>query len=117
MTTVSCIAQARKMNHAAIAARRAGNNATADMCREFRVLNMSTRQSAGSTGAKRPTLNRVTIMVTGWVLWIAVLVNGEVYEALPAVYDTEAACQTAQKLYGDTVLDSDCYFGKVVKRS
>lgn len=40
MTTASCIAQARKMNHAAIAARRLGHTATAELARQFRILNM-----------------------------------------------------------------------------
>lgn len=40
MTTASCIAQARKMNHAAIQARKAGRHVTAAMCRDFRIANM-----------------------------------------------------------------------------
>lgn len=40
MTTSSLVAQARKMNHAAIQARKAGNMATAAFCRELRQINM-----------------------------------------------------------------------------
>jgi hypothetical protein len=52
-------------------------------------------------------------MLTGWVLWIAVIINGERYEALPAVYDTAEECELARKLYGDSVDDSACYYGTV----
>lgn len=40
MTSAALVAQARKMNHAAIQARKAGNMGTAAFCRELRQINM-----------------------------------------------------------------------------
>lgn len=40
MTSAALVAQARKMNHQAIAARKAGNMSTAAFARELRVINM-----------------------------------------------------------------------------
>lgn len=45
-------------------------------------------------------------------LYIAVIINGEVWEAVPAVFPTVQGCLDAQKLYTkDIVLESGCYKG------
>jgi len=55
-------------------------------------------------------------MKTGFILWIAVLINGQVYERVSHPFPTKAACETARKHYKPMVVDSRCYPGTVIAK-
>lgn len=52
-------------------------------------------------------------MVTGFILWISVLINGQVYERVSQPFPTRAACEKVRKHYKPMVIKSLCYYGSV----
>ena len=57
------------------------------------------------------------MIITGFALYIAVLVNGEEYEAIPAVYSTVEECLENEKLYTAEIVEaSSCFHGEFLIR-
>lgn len=55
-------------------------------------------------------------MFNAFALYIAVIINGDVWEAVPMVYETEAQCLSAQEMYKDIVVDSQCFQATYVNK-
>lgn len=55
-------------------------------------------------------------MFNAFALYIAVIINGQVWEAIPVVYETETQCLSAQEMYKDIVIDSHCFKGTFVNK-
>jgi len=54
-------------------------------------------------------------MFTAIGLYIVVMINGQEYEAIPAVFDNEEQCLEAEKQYTkDIVVESGCFEGTFV---
>lgn len=53
--------------------------------------------------------------ISGYTLWVAVSLNGQVWEAIPNVYQSMDDCVQAQQLYTkEIVLESKCFKGTFV---
>jgi len=44
-------------------------------------------------------------------LYIAVMINGQVHEAVPVIFTSMQACQEYQKLYQGIAIESQCFHG------
>lgn len=45
-----------------------------------------------------------------FALWIAVMLNNEVHESIPAVFDTFEECSNYEQQYKEIVMESQCYY-------
>lgn len=50
-----------------------------------------------------------------WGLYIMVVINGQQWEAVPAVFDTQEECIVYAQQYVGVVQDMDCFHGLLVE--
>lgn len=56
-------------------------------------------------------------MITAFGLYIAVMINGEIQESIPSVFDTKEQCLQEEKLYTkEIVVESKCFKGVFVSK-